>query len=116
VPSFLALHNLEEALTFPRYLPTSLGISYSTLLVALLIATVVPFIVTIWAQVSSSIAALRCVLLIQAVVALNVVWHVAVATTVFHGYVPGVVTAVLINLPFSVYLLRRAVRERWWDA
>ena len=114
MPTFLALHNLEEALTFPRYLPAARGISYSTLLVALLIATAVPFVVTIWAQTSSSVAALWCVLLIQAIVAVNVVWHVAVATTVLHGYVPGLVTAVLINLPFSVYLLRRAVRERWW--
>ena len=29
------------------------------------------------------------------------------------GYVPGVVTAVLINLPFGIYVLRRAVKEQW---
>jgi hypothetical protein len=32
---------------------------------------------------------------------------------VFNGYAPGLLTALLINLPFSLYLLRRATRERW---
>jgi hypothetical protein len=30
-------------------------------------------------------------------------------------YAPGVVTALLINLPFSIYLFRRALREAWID-
>jgi hypothetical protein len=33
----------------------------------------------------------------------------------FRGYAPGLVTALLLNLPFSLYLLRRAARERWLD-
>lgn len=48
----------------------------------------------------------------QAVVALNVLWHVGAAVA-FGGYVPGVVTAVLVNAPFSVYFFRRAAREGW---
>ena len=44
---------------------------------------------------------------------LNVLWHVATAALVFNGYAPGLLTAILINLPFSVYLLRRAASERW---
>ena len=35
------------------------------------------------------------------------------AATVNRGYVPGVITAVLINLPFGIYVLRRAVTEKW---
>ncbi|HEX8242934.1 MAG TPA: hypothetical protein VF541_05550, partial [Longimicrobium sp.] len=29
------------------------------------------------------------------------------------GYAPGVATALALNLPFSIHLLRRAYRERW---
>ena len=29
------------------------------------------------------------------------------------GYAPGLVTALVLNLPFSLYLLRRAIREQW---
>ena len=39
------------------------------------------------------------------VLLLNVVWHVAV-TIWYRTYAPGVVTAVLLNLPLSIYLLR----------
>ena len=55
------------------------------------------------------------VLLIQATVLLNVVWHAAAAVVLFGGYAPGVVSALVLNLPFSIYLLRRAARERWLD-
>jgi hypothetical protein len=52
-------------------------------------------------------------LLIQTVVLVNVFSHAAVAAFVLHGYAPGVLTALAINLPFSIYLLRRAARENW---
>lgn len=29
------------------------------------------------------------------------------------GYAPGVITSVLINIPFGVYVLRRAVKKQW---
>jgi hypothetical protein len=35
------------------------------------------------------------------------------ALVLFGGYAPGVVTAVILNLPLSVLVLRRAVDERW---
>jgi hypothetical protein len=52
-------------------------------------------------------------LLIQTAVFVNAISHIVVATFVLHGYGPGLLTALAINLPFSIYLLRRAVRERW---
>jgi hypothetical protein len=52
-------------------------------------------------------------LLIQATLLLNVVWHVVAAIVLFDGYAPGLATALLLNLPFSVYLIRRAAREHW---
>ena len=57
--------------------------------------------------------ALWLLLLIQSAVLLNAVWHVAIAFVLFGGYAPGLVTAVVLNLPFSIHLLRRAFREQW---
>ena len=39
--------------------------------------------------------------------------HLVVAAVVMRGYSPGLASAVLINAPISVYLFRRAARERW---
>jgi hypothetical protein len=57
-------------------------------------------------------ALLVAVLFLESVLLVNAGWHM-LAATVNRGYVPGVITAVLINLPFGIYVLRRAVREQW---
>ena len=51
--------------------------------------------------------------LVQAVVALNVVSHLA-AALVLRSYTPGLASAVTLNLPFSVYVFRRATSEGWF--
>jgi hypothetical protein len=122
IPVFLALHNAEEALTFPSYLPyiaTRVPVrlppdAYSRLLVALAVVTAIPFVVAVWAYARPrSRAALWTLLLIQTVVFVNAISHALVAAFVLRGYGPGLLTALALNLPFSIYLLRRAVRERW---
>jgi hypothetical protein len=116
------LHNVEEAFTIPSYLPrvaASFPVHLPADIVpiffgALTVVTVIPFIVAVWTYARpKSSAALWSLLLVQAVVLVNVFSHAAVAAFVLHGYAPGVLTALAINLPFSIYLLRRAVRERW---
>ena len=42
---------------------------------------------------------------------LNVLAHLLSATMLTRGYAPGLATALLVNLPFSLYLFRRARRE-----
>lgn len=126
VPALLALHNAEEAVTFPRYLPQVRGHdpvfmrgfggsgSYDTLYVALLIVTIVPILVSVWSRVRpQSRAAFWWVMVMQATVFLNVFAHIASAIAIFHGYGPGLLTALAINLPFSIYLFRRARAEKW---
>lgn len=126
VPVFLAVHNAEEALTFPRYLPQvsdhapyfmrefAESTTQSALLVALLVLTVVPALVSYWSWLRpQSRVAFWCVLLIQATVFLNVFAHLTSAVTIFHGYGPGVLTALAINLPFSMYLFWIARRKDW---
>lgn len=128
IPSLLAVHNLEEALAFPHYLPLVrdrvpatvqpllAALTYQEMLVALAIATLVPFAVAGWALARpSSRAALWSLVLVQAVVLLNVAAHAFAAAGIVRGYSPGLVTAIAINLPFSLYVLRRVIRERWFS-
>jgi heme/copper-type cytochrome/quinol oxidase subunit 4 len=126
VPVLLMLHNAEEALLFPRYLPLALArlpegfravagaITLGQVGAALALVTAVPFGLAAWAAVSpSSRLALWLLLLVQATVLLNVFWHLATAVIVFQGYAPGLITAVALNFPSSIYLLRRAQAEQW---
>jgi hypothetical protein len=116
----LTLHNAEEALFFPRMLPEVVARLPSSLAgalptapqmhVALAVATVVPWLV--WLLGRESRVGMRVLLLLQCVVLVNVGWHVA-AAVMLCGYTPGLAMALAFNLPFSLYLLRRAVVERW---
>jgi hypothetical protein len=128
VPILLAVHNAEEALFFPRYLPFVLArlpagwqavaapLTTGQVWSALAIVTMAAFGAAGWAHVRPESRVARwLVLLIQATVLVNALWHLAVAVILFGGYAPGLVTALLINLPFSVYLLQRAAAERWVD-
>lgn len=128
VPLLLLLHNAEEAVFFPRYLPFVLArlptawravagpVTSGQVWLALAIVTLVALGLTVWAQRHpESHTALWLLLLLQTSVLLNVLWHVAAAAVLFRGYAPGLVTALLLNLPFSIYLIRRAVREHWFS-
>jgi hypothetical protein len=126
VPALLTLHNLEEALTWPRWLPDIQArvpislrpwfaeVSLDGMYVALIVSTVVPWAIALWSvRRSSNAIAIWFLLLVQAVVLLNAFWHLLVAGGVLRGYSPGLVTAATLNLPFSIYLFRRATREQW---
>ncbi|MGE5246345.1 MAG: HXXEE domain-containing protein [Betaproteobacteria bacterium] len=125
VPILLTLHNVEEAMTFGPWLPLVQArapvllqlwineVSLKGLPMALVVATAVPWAVAVWAASRPSYGiAIWSLLLVQAVVLVNVFWHLG-AAVVLQGYAPGLLTAVMFNLPFSVYLFRRAVRDRW---
>lgn len=129
VPLLLALHNAEEALLFPRYLPLAVGrlpqglravagaITLGQVWSALALVTLVSLAVAAWAASNpSNRLAIWLLLLMQTTILLNVIWHLAAAIIVFQGYAPGLVTALAINLPYSIYLLRRAAAEQWVGA
>jgi hypothetical protein len=126
VPILLAVHNAEEALFFPRYLPFVLArlpagwqavaapLTTGQVWSALAVVTVTAFAVAGWAHLRPESQVARwLLLLIQAAVMVNACWHAAVAIVLFGGYAPGLVTALLLNLPFSLYLFRRVVAEGW---
>ena len=83
--------------------------------IALVIATVLPLAVIGCAILRPRKGLLISALLLESILLVNAAWHI-LAAIVRRGYAPGVVTAVLINLPFGVYVLRRAVREQWIGA
>ena len=120
----LALHNAEEYFAFPLFM-RSLGrqlsgwlpapaLQHSTtnLHIALILATVLPGIFVVWAILSPRHWLLIAALLVEAVLLVNAFAH-TFAALLRGGYVPGLITAILINLPFGIYVFQRAVKERW---
>ena len=120
----LAIHDAEEYFTFPlflrslgpqlsKWLPApALQHSVTNLHIALILATALPAIFIVWAILSPRHWLLITALLVEAVLLVNAVFHM-LAAVLRGGYVPGLITAVLINLPFGLYVFRRAVRDRW---
>src|SRR5271165_1300422 len=114
----LVLHTTEEYLTFPAHLssanrllrllsPPEFLQNPQSLRVALVMATVLPLAVIAWAILRPRKALLISALFLESILLVNAGWHI-LAALVRHGYAPGVITAVLIKLPFGVYVLRRA--------
>lgn len=117
VPTFLAIHNIEEAPGMERWsrrLPLKLPFTITTrqFIIAVTLLTLAGFVVTYFGvEIVASQTGYLIVLGIQAIMLFNAfVPHIA-ATIRFRIYSPGILTAVLITLPFSFYLFRRAFDE-----
>lgn len=124
--AFLALHNLEEGLTMRLYFPRIKELlrqsAPPTLLsamptpaqfyAALVCATLIPLLLIIFATTGRpSMFKSYLVAVVQAQVCLNVFVPHIPAAVMLGGYAPGLVTAVLLNLPFSYYFFRRSLRD-----
>ncbi|MHB0972379.1 MAG: HXXEE domain-containing protein [Thermoanaerobaculia bacterium] len=117
--AFLA-HNVEEAATAGAYLPRIRSVASEILGVAVVAVRVTPTSFG-WALVAVSAAGLVTALLgrrwpylsivLAAVMLVNVVMPHVPAAVALGGYSPGLVTAVLVNLPYSGWFLRRSLRE-----
>jgi hypothetical protein len=117
VPIFLTIHNLEEAPLMESWykrLPMKLPLTITTrqFAIAVTFITIVGFIITyLGVEYLANQTGYLLVLAMQAILAFNAfVPHIA-TTIRFRMYSPGVITAVLIMLPFSFYLFRRAFEE-----
>jgi hypothetical protein len=126
VAAFAVLHNLEEALMVPRYAPLVRerlsGIAPAAVISAtgplswfygaLLAATIVPALVVLVAVTRPMTRTTAyAVLFVQSLFLVNVIVPHVPAALLLGGYAPGVFTAVVLQLPFSVYFLRRSVLE-----
>ena len=126
IPILLTLHNAEEAIAFKRYLPAAQArlplplaslearLPYAALLPALATLSILAFLLALAVNLRPHSRQLLWLLLaLEATMGLNVVAHLVSATFVFHGYAPGLVTALLVNAPFAAYCFWRAKREQW---
>ena len=124
----IALHNAEEGITAGAYLPRVREIieripalrergllppSLPRLYLALIVVTVVPALVLGWATTGRDSSVKREVV---AVIAAALLWNVFLphvsAMIVLRGYAPGGLTALVVNLPFCLYLSRRSLIEQ----
>ena len=117
VPIFLTIHNIEEAPFMERWskrLPVKLPFTVTTrqFVIAVTVITIAGFIITyLGVEYLANQTGYVLVLGMQALLLFNAfVPHIA-TTIRFRMYSPGVITAVLIMLPFSFYLFRRAIAE-----
>jgi hypothetical protein len=122
----VALHNLEEGLAAKDYFPKVKALlrdrvpatvlasvpSLEQFYIALAGATLVPLALTVIATTGRR-TRLKSYLVV--VIAMGLLLNVFIphvpAAVALGGYAPGVATAVLVNLPFSIYFLRRSLRE-----
>jgi hypothetical protein len=123
----VALHNAEEAVTAATYLTrvgelvesvpalrdSGLPPSLHQLYTGLVIVTLVPALLIVWATTGGDSVSKREVV---SVIATALLWNVFLphlsAMVIFRGYAPGGLTALAINLPFCIYFFRRSLRER----
>lgn len=115
------LHNLEELLTMSSFLarrgdllPSLLrSMTGARFALSLVLATLLMLAATC-AAARSRVGGPWLVLGIALHVGLgvNAIQHGAIAAWT-RGYAPGVVSALALILPYSVYLASRALRERW---
>ena len=117
VSVFFMLHNLEEAPfmeSWSKRLPLKIHptVSMRQFVIAVTFLTLGGFLVTYHGvEYLANPTGYLIVLGIQVVLFFNAfIPHIA-STLWFRIYSPGVVTAIAITLPFSLYLFRRAVAE-----
>ena len=119
------LHNLEEALTYGLYRSRSealisqiAGTSISApttrvFLLALAVVTLLGGVVAAWcARAPLSRIKRRVLLAFCMILGANVFLPHLPAAILLGGYAPGVLTAVAINLPVTVYVARRILDPR----
>ncbi len=129
VPLFITVHNLEEMAFLPGILAEIPGKvpawaikllpagvfppSYHTFLVMLLVVTALPYAFALLGGAGRA-RGQRTFLLAgaQAVMLVNVFSHLAMMN-IWNGYVPGLVTALACNLPFSLFFFASGLRQGW---
>jgi len=122
----VAAHNLEEGLTAEAYFPkvrallahrfpsslVALVPGLQEFYIALIGATLIPLVMTVVGTTGRNVALKNYLSPLLAITLfLNVFIPHIPAAIALGGYAPGVVTAVGVNLPFSIYFLQRSMSE-----
>jgi hypothetical protein len=118
VPFLFMLHNMEEAPlmeAWVRRLPIKIKMIESTrqLIIAMIILTFMSFLLT-WLGLKhmTEHAGHLLILGMQMTMAFNVFFPHLLSTILFRMYSPGLVTALFLTLPFSIYIFQRALNEK----
>jgi len=129
VPLFIVLHNLEEMAFMPSLLAVLPGKipawatswqpegffppSYRQFLFMLLVVTLLPYAFALLGGAKRERGP-RTFLLAgtQTVMLVNVLSHVG-SMNLMNGYVPGLASALAINLPFSLFFFGAGLRQGW---
>jgi len=122
----IAAHNFEEWLTFPHFggsmslfgswlgMPLQPTKSWPVRQMALIVATILPASLLLWAGTGKHFRAkawIAC--FIAAIFLANVAVPHVPQSLLKGGYTPGLVTALLVNLPLCGAMLFRARSARW---
>ncbi|WP_235674880.1 HXXEE domain-containing protein [Bacillus mycoides] len=119
IPILFALHNAEEYYFFPemKYLqPIHMEENMwkkQYFFTALCVLTVIVVFLVYVHSICKKKVTLYILLVIQAMIFMNGWLHIASAI-VLERYVPGLVTAVILILPFSLFWFREGIRGGWW--
>jgi hypothetical protein len=120
IPVLLTLHNAEEAFTMPEWIGANLPMlqeriplfrflhfSAPQLYISLTLVTLIPWLVT-FVCLHGPLTRLRAAVLLtlQSVIFWNALMPHLSGTLLLGMYNPGTVTALAVNIPFSLYLYR----------
>jgi hypothetical protein len=112
------IHNLEEALTMPKWLeinetklPFTKFIPVSILQQVFPIGLIIVTLLLILIPVLAIYKKWDCRIfgIILGICLVNAIGHI-ISAIVFWEYTPGLITALLLNLPLSIYLIRQLFR------
>ncbi|WP_410981667.1 HXXEE domain-containing protein [Bacillus cereus] len=119
IPILFAFHNAEEYYFFPemKYLqpiPMEENAGQKQyFFIALCILTTIVFLLVCIHTILKKKVTLYILLVIQAMIFMNGWFHVGGAI-VTERYVPGLVTALVLIIPFSLFWFREGIRSDWW--
>lgn len=125
IPVLLTLHNAEEALTMPQWIGVNLPmlqqgipvfrfLHFSTpqLYVSLTLVTFIPWLVTFFCLRGMLTRRSTLVMLtLQSVIFWNALMPHFSGMLLLGMYNPGTVTALAVNIPFSLYLYRTVLAQ-----
>ena len=116
IPILLAIHNFEEAPFMEKWskelpLPIHPAVSTQQFVWAVTLLTAAGFAITYFGiNTTKQPIGVWAVLEIQMIMLVNAIAPHLVVSLRFQKYNPGVVTALFLNIPFSVYLFQRAMQ------
>ncbi len=111
------LHNIEESIGFAHFVyPQNLNLplhpqSVGTMIPAIILITIIAWGVLFWAYRQRNDIIKRNILTVLVVAFLfNAIFPHIAGAIILQRYVPAVISSVLLNLPYSIWMLPKIIR------